>query len=404
MIQRPLYTEKIEAFIDKPVIKVITGIRRSGKSGLLKLIHVRLAERGVAEDQIVYINYESMRWAHLRTAEALYEYVDKVRPQQKKVYLLFDEIQEVNSWETAINSMMADWDVDLYITGSNSKLLSSELSTHLAGRYVECRMYPLSFREFVDFHGYALSSQEERAIRFNQYLRQGGFPGFHIAEFDDESIYLMARDIYNSVLLRDAIQRYRIRNVDILERLVQFVFNNIGNTFSALSISKYLKSQGRSLDTETLYNYLQAIESSFVISRARRYDLRAKDLLQTNEKYYVADLSLVYSVGGYNPQMIGAMLENVVYLELLRRGYQVAVGKQGRLEVDFVARQGDDVLYVQVTENMGSDETRQRELRPLIAIHDNYPKYIVTNNLSDVGVVDGVKCIMIYDFLLKDFL
>ena len=401
MIKRPIYTAKIEPFIDKQIVKVITGIRRSGKSGLLQLLQQHLKDRGVKEEQIVSLNYESLRWAQYRTYEALYAFVDSVRPKDKRCYLFIDEIQEVTEWERAVNSMMVDWDVDIYITGSNSKLLSSELATYLAGRYVEFVMQPLSYGEFLQFHGYGMPKGSERIDRFDQYLRQGGFPMFHLYSYSDEEIYLAVRDIYSSVLLRDTVQRFSIRNIEMLERLVMFLFDNIGNTFSASSIIRYLKSQGRSLDSETLYNYLQALESSFIISKVKRYDIKGKEILKTNEKYYVADLSLIYSVRGYSPELIAGMLENLVYFELRRNAYEVYSGWMGAREVDFVARRGDEIIYLQVTKSMEADATLERELRPLMDIKDNYPKYVIVGNPMATGNIDGIRCVFIGDFLLE---
>ena len=353
------------------------------------------------EEQIVSLNYESLRWAQYRTYEALYAFVDSVRPKDKRCYLFIDEIQEVTEWERAVNSMMVDWDVDIYITGSNSKLLSSELATYLAGRYVEFVMQPLSYGEFLQFHGYGIPKGSERIDRFDQYLRQGGFPMFHLYSYSDEEIYLAVRDIYSSVLLRDTVQRFSIRNIEMLERLVMFLFDNIGNTFSASSIIRYLKSQGRSLDSETLYNYLQALESSFIISKVKRYDIKGKEILKTNEKYYVADLSLIYSVRGYSPELIAGMLENLVYFELRRNAYEVYSGWMGAREVDFVARRGDEIIYLQVTKSMEADATLERELRPLMDIKDNYPKYVIVGNPMATGNIDGIRCIFIGDFLLE---
>ena len=398
MIERSLYTTKIEPFIDKPVIKVITGIRRCGKSELLKIIQQNLAKKGIDEKQVVYINYESIRWNDYLTAEKLYSYVEKNKSKDKRTYLFIDEIQEVQGWEKAINSMLADWDVDIYITGSNSRLLSSELATYLTGRYVECRVYPLSFSEFLYFHKF--NDLGRIPVYFDQYLHQGGFPAFHVANFSDNTIYQMVKDIYNSVLLRDTVQRYHIRNIDMLDRLVQFLFDNLGNTFSATSISKYLKSQGRTTDTETLYNYIQALEASFVVNRVRRYDIKGKEYLQTSEKFYVTDPTLIYAGRGCDLRMMGGLLENLVYLELMRRGYRVSIGKLGDLEVDFVAQRQDETIYVQVTETMDSDTTRERELRPLQKIRDNHPKYIVVGNPLQTGTMDGIQCMYIADFLL----
>lgn len=403
MVQRPIYLSKIEPFIDIPMVKVITGIRRSGKSELLKMIRQKLLDRGVEERQIVYVNYESLQWEDYQTYKALYAYVGERRAQLdgKRLYLFVDEIQEVESWEKAVNSMFAEWDIDIYITGSNSRLLSSDLSTYLAGRYVECSIFTLSFAEYLMFRKANPASCSQLARYFDDYLRKGGFPAAHANSMDAESIYLMVSDIYSSVLLRDTVQRFKIRNVEMLNRLVQFLFTNIGNTFSASSISKYLKSQNRNIGIESVYNYLSALESSFIIHRIQRYDLRGKEILQTQEKYYVTDLSLLFVGRGYRPDLIGGMLENLVCMELMRRGYQVFVGKMGQMEVDFVAKRNDRVIYVQVCENMDSEDTRKRELAPLCAIKDSYPKFVVVNNPRDTGNINGIECMFVADFLTK---
>jgi len=403
MIQRPLYLNKIEPFIDMPMIKVITGIRRCGKSKLLKMIQQHLLSKGVDVQQILYINYESLEWENYQTHKSLYEFVNAKRCtlEDKKLYLFIDEIQEVDNWEKVINSMFAEWNVDIYITGSNSRLLSSDLATYLAGRYIECNIFTLSFVEYLTFRKESPSTSEQVQHCFDEYLHTGGFPAAHINNIDAESIYQMVSDIYSSVLLRDTIQRFKIRNVDMLNRLVQFLFSNIGNIFSANSISKYLKSQNRSIGIESVYNYISALESSFIIHRIHRYDLKGKEILQTQEKYYVADLSLLYTGRGFRPDLISGILENLICLELLRNGYQVFVGKMDTLEIDFVAKRGDKTIYIQVCENMDSDDTRKRELTPLRAIKDNYPKYIVVNNFRNLGNIDGIECIFIADFLMN---
>lgn len=403
MVQRPIYVSKIEPFIDTQLVKVITGIRRCGKSELLKMLRQRLVEKGVEENQIIYINYEGLQWEYLLNYNDLYAYADERRQQLdgKKLYLFIDEIQEVESWEKAINSMLAQWNVDLYITGSNSRLLSSDLSTYLAGRYVECNVYTLSFVEYLSFYKAEPKSVNQLQRYFDDYLRKGGFPAAHANKMEAESIYQMVSDIYSSVLLRDTVQRFKVRNVEMLNRLVQFLFTNIGNTFSANSISKYLKSQSRSVSVESIYNYLAALESSYIIHRIQRYDLKGKDILQTQEKYYVADLSLIFSASGYRPDLIGGMLENIVCLELMRHGYKVYVGKLDTLEIDFVAKKRDRIIYIQVCENMDSDETRRRELAPLLAVKDNYAKYVVVNNTRNLGNIDGVACVFVADFLMQ---
>lgn len=406
IVKREKYLQELRPYINRPVIKVITGIRRSGKSELLKMIREELLQMQVTESQIVYMNFESFRWNAYKNAESLYAFLQEQHDRLKKgerMYLLLDEVQEVEAWEKVINSMLADWDVDMYITGSNSHLLSSELSTFLSGRYVEIMVYPLSFREFLDFHAVSHDNRAERRTLFGQYLRQGGFPIAHIADYADGDIYKMVYDIYSSVLLRDTIQRYKIRNVDMLERLVHFLFNNIGNNFSAKNVSAYLKNQQRRLDHETLYNYLNALQASFILQRAPRYDLKGKELLQTNEKFFLMDLSLLHALQGYQPSMIAGMLENVVYTELRRQNFHVYVGKSGDTEVDFVAEKGDRRLYVQVCYKAELSTTMERELSALKSIPDNHPKFLITTDDLITGVYDGIQCMHICDFLMEDW-
>lgn len=396
MIQRPLYLKQIEPFIDKPVIKVISGIRRSGKSELLKMLRDKIRSNGAEDSQIVFMNFESMKWSNYLEAQKLYEYVAAHCCERGRTYLFFDEIQEVSSWEKAVNSLMSDKDVDIYLTGSNSKLLSSELATYLAGRYVETVVFPLSYSEFLDFH-----HTEDSPALFERYLRQGGFPAIHVADYADEQVYQMVDDIYASVLLRDTVQRHNIRNIDMLERLVAFIFGNVGNLFSAKNVSDYLKNQHRSIDAETLYNYLRALESSFVIMRCPRYDLKGKEVLSTNEKFYVADPSLIFARRGYAPELLSGLLENVVCLELMRQGYKVHVGKMASMEVDFMATRQDRTLYLQVSFDISDNDTLQRELKPLRAIRDNHPKIVVVGNTLHSGNIDGIQLIPITQFLLS---
>lgn len=288
------------------------------------------------------------------------------------------------------------------ITGSNSHLLSSELSTFLSGRYVEINIYPLSFREYLDFHGIRPDDAALLRQSFARYLRQGGFPIAHIADYSDSEIYKLIYDIYSSILLRDTIQRYKIRNVDMLERLVLFLFNNIGNNFSAKNISAYLKSQQRKFDHETLYNYLNALQASFILQRAPRYDLKGKEVLQTNEKYYLMDISLLHALQGYQPDKIAGMLENVVYTELRRQNFRVYVGKWADAEIDFVAEKEDKRIYIQVCYKVDASTTLTHEVSVLQNIHDNYPKYLITTDDLIVGSYNGIQCMHICDFLMQD--
>lgn len=403
MILRENYLNQIRPFVNQPVVKVITGIRRSGKSELLKMVRLELQQSGVTQEQIVYINFESMQWDAYRNATALYAYLKEQKEHlSARLYLLLDEIQEVQGWERVINSVLSEWDADIYITGSNSHLLSSELSTYIAGRYVEISVYPLSFREFLTFHSAETADKQWLSGAFEQYLRQGGFPIAHVHPYSNEEIYKLVSDIYASILLRDTIQRYNIRNVDLLERLVGFLFDNIGNPFSAKSVSDYIKSQQRKCDYETIYNYLQALQSSFIINRVPRYDIKGKEILATQEKYYVTDLSLIYARQGFRPDLMAGLLENLVYLELVHQKFTVYIGKQNTYEVDFIAQKQDMCVYIQVCYRFESQETLQRELRPLQAIKDNYPKYIVTTDSLYTGSFEGIRCVHIADFLQTD--
>ena len=386
MINREQYMEQIVPFIDKPFVKVITGIRRSGKSVVLRLIRDELLRRGVREERIIYLNFESFQWIDLKEAKALYAY-----------------IQEVDGWEKVVNSLLVDLDTDIYVTGSNSRMLSSELATYLTGRYVAFHVMTLSFREYLTFHDLQANDPTlNRKEEFQKYLRMGGFPAIHTADYGYEAIYKIVYDIYSSVILRDTVQRHNIRNVELLERVVKFVFDNIGNKLNAKNIADYFKSQQRKVDMNTIYNYLNALESAFIIQRIPRYDIKGKEILQTNEKYFVSDLSLIYSVMGYRDRLIAGMLENLVCLELKRRGYEVYVGKQDDKEVDFVAIRREEKIYVQVTYQLASQATVEREFAPLLAINDHYPKYVVSMDSLWQDNVEGVRHRHIADFLLDD--
>lgn len=403
MIKRDLYIEQIKPFIDKPLIKVITGIRRSGKSFILKLLKEELLEKGVEEDQIIYLNLESLEFSEIDTAEMLYGYIKEQIDKEKRSYILLDEIQEVNSWERAVNSFLADFNVDIYITGSNSRLLSSELATYLTGRYVEIHLYPLSFSEYLQFKTARTGNKEfNTKDEFETFLRMGGFPVLHIAEYPIEAAYRIVFDIYSSAILRDTIQRNKIRDVELLERVVKFVLNNVGNKFSAKNVADYFKSQQRKIDLNTVYNYLSALESAFIIDRIPRYDLMGKEILKTFEKYFTSDQAIIYSVMGYRDRMISGVLENIVMLELKRRGFRVFTGKWGEQEVDFVAEKSENKLYIQVAYKMTEQSTIDREFSSLIQIKDNHPKYVVTMDEFWKDNIKGIKHIHIADFLLME--
>ena len=401
MFDRPLYVERIMAFVDAPFIKILTGVRRCGKSTILKLIMKRLVEeRGIAPEQIVSYRFDSMEYDGY-SAREIYALLKGARAPQRRTYLFLDEVQEIEGWEKMVNSLATDFDVDIYLTGSNSRMMSSEIATYLTGRYVAFRIYTLSFGEYLFFKShYAEVGDPKQELA--EYVRLGGFPGTHLQAYSQDEVYTIVRDIYNSTVFSDIVRRNQIKKVDQLERVVKYVFNNVGNTFSASSISAYLKSERRSLDNETIYSYLDKLESAYLLHRCSRYDLRGKAILKTQEKFYLADVALRYSVLGYNEDSAAASLENVVYLELLRRGYEVYIGKTPDGEVDFVATRQGEKLYVQVTQEITSEKTEKREYERLLEIHDNYPKYVLLTNDFAGGNHEGIQTMHVADFLLSD--
>ena len=402
MIQRENYMKQIRDFIDRPVIKVLTGMRRSGKSVLLEMIKNELLSRGVAPENIVSINLESLRYEHLKEYHTLYNEIGKrVSQVQGRLYLLLDEIQETKEWERVVNSFRVDFDCDIYLTGSNAKLFSGELATLLSGRYVEIKVYPLGFREYLSF---AEKNPEETGHspreNFASYLRFGGLPGIHQMKWEADRLLIYLQDIYNSILLKDIVARYRVRDTALLEKIVVYLMDNIGNTFSAKTVSDFLKNQGRKLSTETVYNYLAALESACLVHRVSRYDIKGKKLLETQEKYYLSDLGLRHAVMGYREQDIAGMLENVVFLELLRRNYTVYIGKQQETEVDFVAERDGERLYIQVCYLL-TEENMKREFTPLAKIQDNFGKIVLSMNERTGLGYEGIKHKNIVEFLLE---
>jgi predicted AAA+ superfamily ATPase len=401
MVKREIYLNQLRGFIDKPVIKVLTGIRRSGKSEILKMLKEELLQRQVTEEQIIYLNFDSFEFSELDNAIKLYNYVKERIQQNKRNYILLDEIQEVESWEKAVNSFMVDFNTDIYITGSNSKMLSSELATYLAGRYVEIHVFPLAFSEFLLFKSIRTGvTNFNQYIEFQNYLRMGGFPVLHVAEYNIETAYKIVYDIYSSAILRDTIQRNNIRDIELLERVVKFIFDNVGNKFSAKNVADYFKSQQRKIDLNTVYNYLNALQSAFIIDAIQRYDIKGKEILKTYEKYFVGDQSIIYSVMGFKDRFISGVLENIVMLELKRKGYRVFTGKWDDREVDFVAEKNETKIYIQVSYKMESQTTIDREFNPLLEIRDNHPKYVVTMDEFWRDNIEGIKHIHIADFLL----
>jgi ATPase len=400
MIDRPLYVDKIMAYVDTPFVKILTGVRRCGKSTILKMIMERLkTERNIPEDRIISCRFDSMEYEDM-TAKQIYTLLKEKLSPAGKTYLFLDEVQEIKGWEKIVNSLASDFDVDLYITGSNSRMMSSEIATYLTGRYVSFRIFTLSFGEYLMFKSKFANVGEPKTELAN-YVRLGGFPATHLQAYSQDEIYTIVRDIYNSTIFSDIVKRNQVRKIDQLERVVKYTFSNVGNTFSAKSIADYLKSERRSLDNETVYSYLEKLEKAYLLHRCSRYDLQGKEILKTQEKFYLADVALRYSVLGYNADSVASSLENIVYLELCRRGYTVNVGKTGDSEIDFVAVRQNEKIYVQVTQEINSEKTEKREYNRLLEIPDNYPKFVLTTDEFAGGNYEGIKTMHIADFLLS---
>ena len=392
--------DKIMAYTDTPFVKILTGVRRCGKSTILKMIMERLkTERHIPDERIISCRYDSMEYVDL-TAKDMYDQLKSRLSTEGKTYLFLDEVQEIEGWERVVNSLASDFDVDLYVTGSNSRMMSSEIATYLTGRYISFRIFTLSFGEYLMFkRQYAPVSDAKTELA--NYVRLGGFPATHLQAYSQEEVYTIVRDIYNSTIFSDIVRRSQIRKIDQLERIVKYTFNNVGNTFSAKSIADYLKSEHRSLDNETVYNYLEKLEKAYLLHRCIRYALQGRELLKTQEKFYLADVALRYSVLGYDADSVAASLENIVYLELCRRGYTVNVGKTDGGEIDFVAERQNERLYVQVTQEIRSEKTAKREYERLLEIRDNYPKYVLTTDAFAGGNYQGIRTMHIADFLLS---
>ena len=400
MIERPLYVDKIMAYVDTPFVKILTGVRRCGKSTILKMIMERLkTERNIPEDRIISCRFDSMEYEDM-AAKEIYTLLKDQLSSTGRTYLFLDEVQEIRGWEKVVNSLASDFDVDLYITGSNSRMMSSEIATYLTGRYISFRIFTLSFGEYLMFKSKFANVGEPKAELAN-YVRLGGFPATHLQAYSQDEIYTIVRDIYNSTIFSDIVKRNQVRKIDQLERVVKYTFNNVGNTFSAKSIADYLKAERRSLDNETVYSYLEKLEKAYLLHRCSRYDLQGKEILKTQEKFYLADVALRYSVLGYNADSVASSLENIVYLELCRRGYTVNVGKTGDSEIDFVAVRQNEKTYVQVTQEINSEKTEKREYNRLLEIPDNYPKFVLTTDEFAGGNYEGIKTMHIADFLLS---
>ena len=401
MINRPMYVDKIMGYVDTPFVKILTGVRRCGKSTILKMIMEKLqTEKNVEASQIASYRFDSMEYEDM-TSKQMYTELKGRLLDGKKTYFFLDEVQEITGWEKVVNSLASDYDVDIYVTGSNSRMMSSEISTYLTGRYIAFHIYTLSFAEFLTFKSRYKAVSDPKA-ELTEYIRLGGFPATHLQDYSQDEIYTIVKDIYNSTIFSDIVKRNQIRKIDQLERVVKYVFNNVGNTFSAKSISDYLKSEHRKIDNETVYSYLEKLEKAYLIHRCSRYDLQGKEILKTQEKFYLADTALRYSVLGYNSDSVASSLENVVYLELCRRGYAVHIGKTDGGEIDFVASRQNEKLYVQVTQMIKSESTEKREYDRLLSIRDNYPKYVLLTDDFAGGNYQGIKTMHIADFLLNN--
>lgn len=397
MILRPDYIKAVEPYIDAPLVKILSGVRRCGKSTILEMIQDELKNRGIEQERIISKRYTEMDVDENYTSKEMYAELKNLIADKGRCYLFIDEPQEVDNWEKVINSLFESEDVDIYITGSNSKLMSSEISTYLTGRYVSINCYTLSFKEYLNFKD---KTEADAKDMFEEYLQFGGFPIIGISNFDTRSAYQVVDGIYSAVINRDISKRHRIRNKDLFDRVVKYIIENVGKTFSANSIVKFLKNEKRSLSVESIYNYIKWLSEAFIIYPCQRYDLQGKSILKTQEKYYLSDISIKYSKMGFNKQMTSAMLENIVYLEMKRRGYDVFIGKNDTKEIDFVGIRRDEKIYVQVCVELPTESTRETD--NLMDIKDHYHKYVVCMDDLAIGNENGIEIVHITDFLLRD--
>lgn len=402
MIYRSDYMRQLQAFKDNKIIKVVTGLRRSGKSTLLQMYRDELVANGVSPSQIQFVNFELMKYDYIRTYRQLYDFIMQNIVAGKKNYLFFDEIQQVEGWEKTINSLTLEYDTDIYVTGSNAYLLSSELATLISGRYVEIKMLPLSFKEYYEYYKNDGKSAEEL---FNEYLKYGGLPQLLSLPSDEKTISSFLESIYDTVILKDVVGRNKLKDIDLLKRVFAFVCGNVGSITSTNSMAKYIAMEAkldRSLRPATIGNILEMLENAFIIYKANRYDVKGKEVLKSLEKYYVTDTGLKNTIVGYNLENYGHSIENVVYLELLRRGYKVYVGKCDNKEIDFVAIKKEETRYFQVTESLSDAKTKEREVAPFYSTNDFYEKTIITTDKTYATNVNGIKIVNLTDFLLSE--
>lgn len=396
MINRKRYTEKLIQFRDNDFVKVITGVRRSGKSSLLALFKKYLLEQGVEESRIIEINYEKHSFDDLKDGQSLHNYINDKVTDKERVYFLIDEVQELSEWAKTINSLRVSFNADIYITGSNSRMFSGEHLTYLSGRYIEIKILPLSFKEFLEFKAYDEQNAEDY---FNEYLRIGSFPAVSLAN-QEELVEAILSGLFDSIFTRDIILRGRIRDEGAFYKVAKFVFENIGNNTSANAIKNTLVSHGHKITSDTVDNYLQLMCDAHMLYQCERYDIRGKERLKTNGKYYVVDTGLRNKLIGYRQGNLGHVIENIVYLQLLRLGYEVTVGKNMSYEVDFIAVRGKKKLYFQVSLTALDEDTYERELKSLLRINDQYPKYLITMDKLDLSK-NGIVHVNLFDFLLE---
>lgn len=397
MIIRPNYLEKIKLFIDVKLVKILAGIRRCGKSTILEMLKQELLSHGIDENHIIIRKYSNEDYDKSFTSKKMYEELKSLIIDNNKYYFLLDELQEINGWEKVINTLLENYNTDIYVTGSNSRLMSSEISTYLTGRYITIPVYTLSFKEYLTFKNNTNKSNKDL---LQDYIRYGGFPLVASSNFDEKSTYSIVEDIYNSVVIKDIVNRHSITNIDLFKRVVRFIVENVGKTFSANSIVNFLKSERRTISVEAIYNYLEWLEKAFVIYRCKRYDLQGKSILKTQEKFYLADQSIKYALYGFNPTSIASTIENIVFFELKRRGFDVYIGKNADKEIDFVATSRNDKIYIQVCKELPKEFDKQIE--NLMKIKDNYPKLVVTLDDYACGNNNGIKIVHLIDFLLNE--
>lgn len=401
MIIRDKYLKQIAPFIDKPVIKVITGIRRCGKSTFLRQIFNTLIDRGIESKNILLINKDSLEFDSLTTYQQLVDYVSGYFANTiGQKYLFIDEVQEIIGWEKALTGFLTDNVADLYITGSNSRMLSSELATYISGRYVEFKLFTLTFSEFLKFRN--ILDYEKIDSEFSVFMKYGGFPGIHRMEYDDEVVDQYLSSIYDTILLKDVVARNGVRDISLLQRIALFAADNCGNVTSSKKIADFLKSQKTKGSVDTVQNYLNMLTSAFIFHKVNRFDIKGKRLLEIHEKYYAGDIGLNRSLIGYSINNISGVLENTVYLELVSRGYKVTIGKMADLEIDFIASKGSQLIYLQVTYLLADDKTIEREFGALEKINDNYPKIVLSMDKLPLNERNGILWFNLTEFLLKE--